>query len=389
MAFNFADLPIFVQELRRYFATRAQGTLADTALQPGAIGSTVQAYDADLTAIAALTGTGPIERTGAGTWSLSDRVRLFGGTGGNGGTTDFNPSGNVTLDQGVYFYRNFTLTTHTVTIDRFAYIYCSGNFLIDQGQIFVNPAAPGGTPLEMDGSTTTKGGGIGFGAGSRRANASDAVFGTAGWAYPYSIQPFGSGGDSGYGKNISTGVYIPGSGGPGGGGLIIEVAGTITIIPAATPANTRPAIVADGGNGTNGTVSSGTASASGGGAGSGGLVKLSSLVSITFNAGPNPNLCIATRGGQGGNGATTGSGSEGAGGGGGGGGGWIVLTAPIVDSAGGGVSVAAGNRGDWAGTFGASPGGGFGGGFGGNGGLSISGSGTAGRYITRAWKEVA
>lgn len=55
------------------FATNEQGARADTALQPSAIGSTVQAFDTDLTAIAALVTAAdrlPYS-TGAGTWSLA------------------------------------------------------------------------------------------------------------------------------------------------------------------------------------------------------------------------------------------------------------------------------------------------------------------------------
>lgn len=59
------------------YATAAQGTKADSALQPAAIGSTVQGYDADLQAIGALTGTsGLLKKTAANTWSLDTSTYL-------------------------------------------------------------------------------------------------------------------------------------------------------------------------------------------------------------------------------------------------------------------------------------------------------------------------
>lgn len=59
------------------FATAAQGAKADTALQPAAIGVSLQAYDADLTSIAGLTGTsGLLKKTAANTWSLDTNVYL-------------------------------------------------------------------------------------------------------------------------------------------------------------------------------------------------------------------------------------------------------------------------------------------------------------------------
>jgi hypothetical protein len=59
------------------FATAAQGSLADSALQPAAIGTTIQGYDADLGAIAALSGTsGFLKKTAANTWSLDTNTYL-------------------------------------------------------------------------------------------------------------------------------------------------------------------------------------------------------------------------------------------------------------------------------------------------------------------------
>lgn len=55
------------------FATAAQGALADTSLQPDDIGASVQAFDTDLTAIAALVSVADRVpyATGSGTWALT------------------------------------------------------------------------------------------------------------------------------------------------------------------------------------------------------------------------------------------------------------------------------------------------------------------------------
>lgn len=53
--FNFGWIPLIQQELRKFFASKAQGSLADTALQPGNIGTSVQPYDAALDAVSGIT----------------------------------------------------------------------------------------------------------------------------------------------------------------------------------------------------------------------------------------------------------------------------------------------------------------------------------------------
>jgi hypothetical protein len=64
--FNNGWIPLIEQQLRRYFATATQGLKADTSLQPGSIGSSVQGYDDDLQAIADLATTGILQRNGVG-----------------------------------------------------------------------------------------------------------------------------------------------------------------------------------------------------------------------------------------------------------------------------------------------------------------------------------
>ena len=70
------------------YATAAQGTKADSALQPANIGSTVQGWDGDLDAIAALTGTsGLLKKTAANTWSLDTTSYATGGGSATGTNT--------------------------------------------------------------------------------------------------------------------------------------------------------------------------------------------------------------------------------------------------------------------------------------------------------------
>jgi hypothetical protein len=79
------------------YATAAQGTLAGTALQPAAIGSTVQGYDADLQAIGALAGTtGLLKKTAANTWSLDTSAYVTSAVTSVTGTSPVVSSGGTT-----------------------------------------------------------------------------------------------------------------------------------------------------------------------------------------------------------------------------------------------------------------------------------------------------
>ena len=79
------------------YATAAQGTKADSALQPAAIGVSVQAYDADLGAIAAIAGTsGLLKKTAANTWSLDTNTYLTSAVTSVTGTAPVVSSGGNT-----------------------------------------------------------------------------------------------------------------------------------------------------------------------------------------------------------------------------------------------------------------------------------------------------
>jgi len=79
------------------YATAAQGTKADSALQPAAIGVSVQGYDADLQAIGAIAGTsGLLKKTAADTWSLDTSTYLTSAVTSVTGTSPVASSGGTT-----------------------------------------------------------------------------------------------------------------------------------------------------------------------------------------------------------------------------------------------------------------------------------------------------
>jgi hypothetical protein len=148
---------------------------------------------------------------------LAAALKIFGGTGEQ---SDYVlSSGSATFDQGVYYFRNFTISASAnLTISQFARIYCSGNVLI-QGTINVSTFASGGlgfgTAVHSNiGGLSGSGPGAGSGSGIGRT-------------YSYSATPFGSGGGSGFysgsGSFSTAGAIV--SGGDGGGGIWFEAAG--------------------------------------------------------------------------------------------------------------------------------------------------------------------
>lgn len=274
-------------------------------------------------------------------------IKIFGGTS----TTDETATAGKVYDQGVYYFRNFTVPAGiTVTVKGWARFYCSGNVSI-QGTVNVSQVAAGATGFATPFTSANTGGlpGTGIGTGSGSQNTPTPYYG-------FAAQPYGSGGGLGLASG-SSGAGVIGNAGSGGGGIWIEAAGTINV-------GNSGSISAKGSDAVASTVTSGTGSVSGSGAGSGGLVYLASLVSVTTVAGST----IDVRGGNGGAAANT-TGSNTIQGGGGGGGGYIVFAAPTVSNA-GTTLLSGGSNGANAGSGGTTVGGGVGGSFGGTGGTS-------------------
>lgn len=302
MTFNFGWIPLIQQELRRFFASAEQGALADTALQP------------------------------------SPTLRRLGGVS----TTDFSSTGSFALsaNDGVLHYRNFTLNVgHTMTVDKFVRIVCSGNVTI-AGNIVVTPLAPGGkgSPY-FDLAPGSFFGGYNEGQGLGQARNT----------YSWQAQPWGSGGMSGYGRSFTASSALIRPGAAGGGGLMIEAGGTITISGTAS---------ANGGNAANAALPSGNGIIAGAGGGSGGLLLFSAAVAIIVSG------TLSVIGGNGGNAANTGIVGTAAGGE-AGGGGRVVLMAPSINTTGATINLAPGTAGTSAGSgstaLGAAAGGSFGG----------------------------
>lgn len=288
-------------------------------------------------------------------------IKLFGG-GGDEGAFSLT-SGSATLDQSEYYFSGFNLgSAATLTVDKVCHIRVSGDVTIS-GTISVLSAYPGGGFL----AAISNGAQLGFFNGVGAGTPSGAI---AGVTYSYLTQPCGSGGQSGFisapaaSGSGSCATY----GGPGGGGLIIEVGGNITIASSGS-------ILARGGNAPPATPGL-AAAVSGGGGGSGGLILLKAAGSITCQ----PGSTLDVRGGNGATGSGTGDG------GGGGGGGRVALVAPVIATSGANILLAGGAKG--APGSGTAFSGGFGGSFGGVGANSGSLTGGAGIYTARLFAPV-
>lgn len=283
---------------------------------------------------------------------VAKSIRVFGGSN----TTDYTATQGDVLDQGIYYFRNFTVPQGiAITVDKFARIVCSGKVDI-QGRIDVERLPAGALALEASVTDQevgfTRGGGIGGGGAS----------------YPFALQPYGSGGALGGSNSPSGGTGRIGEGGDCGGSLAIEASGPIIIGSSAR-------IIANGGRATDGDARTGECNISGSGGGSGGLIYFSSLVSVTAQAA----CTLDVSGGDGSNADRRGN-AEHASGGGGGSGGVIVFSSPDNNSTAANIILNGGVRGSDSG----SPsrlGGGSGGGFGGT--CTAGQDGPNGRLIIR------
>ena len=295
-------------------------------------------------------------------------IRNFGGRGDLG---DFLATGNEILNDGEYYFNNFTVPLgKTIIVGKLAYIYCSGVVNI-AGQIVVSPASAGGGGVI--GSTTNlciPGQGLGGGVNELLP-----------LTYSFKASPIGSGGSSGFcfGNSPASQLQIntiQGAGGAGGGGLSFEVAGSIVVTGS---------ILANGADATIGLVFDDGVTRyaiGGGGGGSGGSVTLKSLGAIIVSG------VISCAAGKGGNGVV-GNSQVSAEGGSGGGGGIITIQSPAINTTssvltvtGGAAGIAGGSavvvyRGN----------GGIGGSYGGVSGqiLGDGGAGTAGIVRTQSF----
>lgn len=295
-------------------------------------------------------------------YSVTPRPNIISVFGSDGYEGDYTaPAGTSTLS-GVRRYRNFTVPSNaTVNITPgFLKILASGTVNI-QGVINISPLVLGGKSfgggLVAQVISATSGVGLGGAAGH---NAPPPI------AYSFEISPQSSGGASGLINLSATSANVNGStGGDGGGTLIIEAAGQITV---------SGQILASGGNAVAGSVNvvpaSGSLHLPGGGGGSGGLVWLLSAQQILVTAAAT----ISVAGGNGANGVIYNATTP-ARGGGGGGGGWLAFASPIIQTTGSTLTITGGVAGANSSGTGVGFSGSSGGAFGGNGGgASVSGS---------------
>lgn len=247
-------------------------------------------------------------------------VKNFGGRGDSGAYVATN---GETLSDGEYYFTSFTVPSGvTITVDRLAKVFVTGNATI-AGGIQVTQGASGGSRFIVGAQNMAAQGLAGQGFGSAGGENPSSP-------YSYGVSPVGSGGCGG-------GYYIVGgaatvttrAGGNGGGCFWLEAAGNVNI------AGSINAIGTDGEpSSVSGTSTSGWVIGAGSG-GSGGLILIKALGSI------NVSGLLNAYGGVGGLGAINFSGL-GAESGCGGGGGRIYLAAPSINTTGSTLNVGGG-----------------------------------------------
>lgn len=326
-------------------------------------------------AVTLITDLRPRFRFGPQTLSIA----VFGGRS----NTDVVYAVNSSVD-GVINCRNFTVNAGvTLTVATgFLKIVASGTVTING---IINVTAPIGGGAFFAGGVSSPAlllsdSGKGFGGGS-------GVNGGGGKAYPFEASPFGSGGASGIASIQATTSSLGGNalftssrGGNGGGALIVEAAGPISVAGA---------ISCNGENATAGAITSVSISdayVAGGGGGSGGAIALRSLTATIVTAAG----VLSVRGGNGADARISNVAFLSVGGG-GGGGGRVFLASPATNTTGATITLTGGTSGANAGTAGSglngSPGGGFGGAGGGSGG-GVGAAGTIGQLTLQSFITV-
>jgi hypothetical protein len=250
---------------------------------------------------------------------VNSAIKSFGGNS----STDFTATAGLTLGQGEYYFRNFTVPAGiTLTISSYAKISCSGSVNI-AGTVNITPMARGSVPM-----------GINIVANAIVGGSPGQGLGVSGTVYPFGAQPYGTGGNGCLAYSDTLSWFYSSPGGGGGGSLLIEAAGAILVTGS---------IFANGGNGSQGGINdasnwvSGASGSrrglvSGSGGGSGGLIRLSSTVSVVCSA----TSVLQVKGGIGGDGLSANVGSTLGliAGGYGGSGGYIVLASPNNNTSG-------------------------------------------------------
>jgi hypothetical protein len=149
--------------------------------------------------------------------------------GGNAESSDYDLSGSDTLS-GKRTFRSFRLrSTAALTVRQFLHLEVAEDLVIDTGAtVTITPYAPGGQGYSGVNAALI-GGFPGVGPGTSTLNLPTEIYEDLDW------YPCGSGAGSGYGGTVSatssdSANFIRlASGGPGGGGILIECGGTVTI----------------------------------------------------------------------------------------------------------------------------------------------------------------